>query len=144
MPSCRRRAPCTDPGPRASGRYHHSCRTQDRAARPVALLDDVEDDPRVGALLLAGGEGRVALGIERVAGWVELLDPLALERGHELAVHHPYALGEMLLALAGRAERALEVVDDRQELAHEVRLRALAGLRGVAGRPLAEIVELRA
>ena len=74
-------------------------------------------------------------------GRVERLDALALERGDELRVHHPNTVGEVLLVVAGRGERALEVVEHRQQLANQVRLGPLARLRGLTGRALAEVVE---
>ena len=64
--------------------------------------------------------------VELLAGRVELLDAVALEHGDQLRVHEPHALGQVLLALRRRGQRALEVVDHRQQLADEPALRALA------------------
>ena len=61
------------------------------------------------------------LGVELLAGGVELRDAVAREHGDQLLVHELDALGEVVLALARRGERALEVVDHRQQLAARAR-----------------------
>ena len=82
------------------------------------------------------------VGVERLAGRVELLDAVALEHRDQLRVHERDALGEMALRLARRTERALEVVHHRQQLAHEPAAGALARGRRLARSALAVVLEV--
>src|SRR5688500_15448509 len=126
--------------PPPSGRHHHARRAQHGLVQPVALLDDVEDAPRL--TVLPRRESLVPLRVELLADGVERLDALALERRDELCVHHPHAVGKVLLVVTGGGDRALEVVEHGEQLADQVGLRALTRLRGLAGRALAVVLEL--
>src|SRR5688500_8957930 len=123
-----------DRGRQASGRDHYSRRAEHRAVQLVALLDTVENQARL--LAPTRGQRLVELRIERLALRAEALDPLAFEQSQELTVNHLHAVGEVLLALARGRQSALEVVDHRQQLAHERGLRPLSRLGGLSGRAL--------
>jgi hypothetical protein len=80
--------------------------------------------------------------VERLAGRVERLHAAALEHPDQVGVHQPHALEERL-ALVGVLQRALEVVEHRQQLANEPHLRARARVGRVLRRALAVVLEIR-
>ncbi len=82
-------------------------------------------------------------GVELLARRVERLDAVAREHGDQLGVHELHAVEQVLLALLRGLERALEVVDHRQQLADQPALGALAGGRDLLGGPLAVVLEVR-
>src|SRR4051812_18210295 len=82
--------------------------------------------------------------VERVALRLDRLDAGARERALELAVHEPDALDERVaVALRRDAERALEVVDDGEDLPDHADAGAGARRGHVLGRALAVVLEVR-
>src|SRR3954471_136543 len=121
-------------------------RSQHVVAIPVALAVDLDDRPGLRALDGLLGDRLVAVRVERLALRRVLLDPDARERGEQLVLHEPDAVGQVMVAVLGlrlgRVERAREVVDRGQELAGQLGDAAALGLRDVAAGALADIVEL--
>src|SRR2546423_10516285 len=74
---------------------------------------------------------------------VDLLDPVLLEQRRECAVRETNALLELRFLMLRRGlERALEIVEDRQEVLHEPFVRERDELLSLAQRALAEVVEV--
>src|SRR4051794_232200 len=121
-------------------------RPQHVVAIAVALAVDLDDRPALGALDGLLGDRLVAVRVERLALRRVLLDPHARERRQQLVLHEPDAVGQVVVAVLGLrlggVERAREVVQRGQELAGELRDAAGLGLRDVAARALADVVEL--
>ena len=115
---------------------------QHAIAEPVALLDHLDH----GALLLVGGLREQRLVHVRVeAGRSSRSRPGPPSRaGRGATLDEPYALLDRgLLVLRDGVERAPEVVEHGQQLAHEPLVRTRDQVSLVAGRPLAEVVEVR-
>src|SRR3954468_5959464 len=121
------------PSVRAWLRRHHDPRgPHDDVRRAIALLYDVDHGPGLCTLLRTHRQRLVHVRVERVALRLDRLDARTRERALELAVHEPDALDERVaLALGRDAQRPLEVVDDRQDLANQADARAVARVRRV-------------
>src|SRR5437588_8562459 len=119
-------------------------RTDDRLAETVAVLVDLRDGPaRCAALgLRHSRDGLVQRGVELLAERRKRLDAHARERGADLAAHEAHALEQRV---SGRrcGDRAVEVVERRQELLGELADAALDRLRGLARDALSVVLEVR-
>ena len=82
--------------------------------------------------------------IEAVAGFgVDRIEPATMHHFGQLLAHQADALGHLgLLVMVGGFQRPLEVVEHRQQLAHDAFDRPPGLILGVAGNPLAEVVEV--
>src|SRR6185503_6785565 len=113
----------------------------------VALAVDLDDRPARGALDGLLGDRLVAVGVERLALGRVGLDPHARKRRQQLVLDEPDAVGQVVVAVLGLGlggvERPREVVDRGQQLLRQLGDAASLGLRDVAARALAHVVELR-
>jgi hypothetical protein len=106
-----------------------------RAEQPIAdaipglpLIDDDPVERRVGDRRDA--DRLVETRVEALADGVEALDAVAREHLLELSAHETHPLDRR--GLAGRRDRAVDVVEDRQQLLDQARARLLGDPGGVA------------
>src|SRR5262249_47408463 len=117
--------------------------TQEPIVEGVALAEDLDHGPLFEAGHRLVEQGLVLVGIEGLSGRVVGDDAMGLEQAAQSAVGELHALFQRGF-LARRLERALEVVEARDQIAEEGGHRFLAGLLAVALGAAAEVLEVRA
>src|SRR4029453_14801997 len=127
----------------AATRDHHPRRTDHPVTEPVALLQHLDDASLLGLRRLGEKrfvDMRIELSVSR-----DLLEALLPEQVGERARHERDAFLQLgLLVRLGSLERALQVVQNRQELLHEPLVGAGDQALLVTRRPVAVVVALRA
>ena len=128
-------------------RRHPHCRQPvvERPAQALPAAEEVDDHVRTvvppGGQLDRGEVGRVR-GRGAELAQARELSLRHVEREH-LGLHESEALEQVVVGAARRVERALEVVERGQQLAHDLRDAALLGEPLLAPRALAEVLEVR-
>src|ERR1700684_2351264 len=113
----------------------------DRLAHAVAVLVDLGDGAAGGPLYRLLGHRFLLVGIEGLAERRERLDAHTCERGGYLRAHQAHPGEQRILGLS-RLDRAVEVVERRQELLGEFRHATVLRLSRVARHALAVVLEV--
>src|SRR3954454_18858083 len=125
------------------GGDHDPGGSQDGAVDPVALLVDLGDRARLGALDGLRGHRLVLGGVERLALGRVGLDADAPERAHHLVLDLADALGELPAAvLLGRAQGEVEVIERGEQLLGELGHAAVGREGRLARGALAVVLEV--
>src|SRR4051794_33205911 len=107
---------------------------QQALAEAIAGLELVEHDPVALRIADPGHPDRLVLpGIEALSDRLDPLDAIAPQHPLALLAHHAHAFEDRRIAARGaRADRAIEVVEHRQQLLDELAPRVLGVAPGVA------------
>jgi hypothetical protein len=123
-------------------RDDHAGRAHDRVAQSVALLNHLDDLARLGVFDGLRHQRLVDVRIECPRG-LDLLETFALERTDQGVFRHPDSLEHLrIVVLLGCVQRALEIVEDGQELLDETFVRTSHDRGLIARDALAEVVEV--
>src|SRR6185436_140211 len=121
----------------------HPSGTNDAVTDAVAALNHLEHRAGLGIRARLRQERLVHVRVERPVR-LDLDEPLLRERAAKGLLDESYAVQELrLLVLLAGLERALEAVEDRQQLAHEPLVRVGDEPLLVADSPLAVVLEVR-
>src|SRR5580658_6689708 len=113
----------------------------DALTQPVTGLIDLDDHARVRALNGPLGHRLVLGRVEGVARGPEGLDADTTQRRAQLCPHEAHALQQRII-LRRRLERAVEIVERREQLLRELYHPALLSGRGLARNPLTVVLEV--
>ncbi len=127
---------------RRGGRDFDEGRPQQPVVQVVTLLEHLENLVRVAAFARGSRDGFVDVRVERTVGG-DLRQPALLEGVGELAVDQRHSFAVFVVGRVAVGERALEIVEDRQDVAEEIREREAEIVRLLAFRPLLEVFEFR-
>src|SRR5215212_1390449 len=127
---------------RPSHRHLHHRRPQQAVVEEVALLQDGGDGVRRDGIVFLAHDGFVDVGIERHARLFDRSHAVFLQDVEHLLVNQQDAFVKVV-ALGGVIERAVEVVEDRQEVLQHPRHCVLVELPLFALAAAAEVFEVR-